>query len=82
LEESAADELKSVETPFVGYDRLTHSSGIIAIVIDDKVFYTPVVKTPMEKGLCEITGNFTQEEVNYFLALVNNELLPMELILK
>jgi len=54
----------------------------IAIVIDDKVFYTPVVKTPMEKGLCEITGNFTQEEVNYFLALVNNELLQMELILK
>jgi preprotein translocase subunit SecD len=54
----------------------------IAIVIDDKVFYTPVVKTPMEKGLCEITGHFTQVEVNYFLALVNNELLPMELILK
>jgi SecD/SecF fusion protein len=54
----------------------------IAIVIDDKVFYTPVVKTPMEKGLCEITGNFTQKEVNYFLALVNNELLPIELILK
>ncbi|MFA4837791.1 MAG: alanine--tRNA ligase, partial [Dehalococcoidia bacterium] len=36
LVESAADELKGVKTPFVGYDRLTHSSKVIAIVIDDK----------------------------------------------
>ena len=54
----------------------------IAIVIDDKVFYTPVVKVPMESGLCEITGNFTQKEVNYFLALVNNDTLPINLTLR
>ena len=54
----------------------------IAIVIDNKVFYTPVVKTTMENGLCEITGNFNQKEINYFLALVNNETLPVNLILK
>lgn len=54
----------------------------IAIVIDNKVFYTPVVKSPMENGLCEITGNFTQKEVNYFLALVNNDTLPVNLTLK
>ena len=54
----------------------------IAIAIDDKVFYTPVVKTPMESGLCEITGNFNQKEVNYFLALVNNDHIPFEFILK
>jgi preprotein translocase subunit SecD len=54
----------------------------IAIAIDDKVFYTPVVKTPMESGLCEITGNFTQKEVNYFLALVNNDPLSFGFILK
>jgi preprotein translocase subunit SecD len=54
----------------------------IAIVIDNKVFYTPVVKTPMENGMCEITGNFTQKEVNYFLALVNNDTLPVNLTLK
>jgi preprotein translocase subunit SecD len=54
----------------------------IAIVIDNKVFYTPVVKTPMENGMCEITGNFTQNEVNYFLALVNNDTLPVNLTLK
>jgi preprotein translocase subunit SecD len=54
----------------------------IAIAIDDKVFYTPVVKTTMENGLCEITGNFNQKEVNYFLALVNNDPLPIVFILK
>jgi preprotein translocase subunit SecD len=54
----------------------------IAIVIDDKVFYTPVVRSIMENGLCEITGNFTQKEVNYFLALVNNDTLPVRLLLK
>jgi SecD/SecF fusion protein len=54
----------------------------IAIVIDDKVFYTPVVKTSMESGLCEITGNFILKDVNYFLALVNNGPLPANFYLK
>lgn len=54
----------------------------IAIVIDDKVFFTPVVKTSMENGLCEITGNFTQKQVNYFLALVNYGRLPLNFSLK
>ncbi len=54
----------------------------IAIVIDNIVFYTPVVKTTIENGLCEISGNFNQKEINYFLALVNNEPLPVNIILK
>lgn len=54
----------------------------VAIVIDNKVFYTPVVKTTMENGLCEITGDFNQKEISYFLALVNNEPLPVNLTLK
>jgi len=49
----------------------------IAIVIDDKVFFSPVVRAAIENGLSEISGNFTMKEVNYFLALVNNELLPL-----
>ena len=49
----------------------------IAIVVDDRVFYTPIVRTTMEGGVCEITGDLTQKEVNYFLALVNNENLPL-----
>lgn len=54
----------------------------IAIVIDDMVFYTPVVKTTMENGLCEITGNLTEKEANYFLALVNNGLLTTSFTIK
>ena len=54
----------------------------IAIVIDDKILYDPVVRTAMENGLCEISGDFTSKEVNYFLALVNNDKLPLSLSIK
>ena len=54
----------------------------IAIVIDDKVYYTPVVKTAMESGLCEITGNLSEKEANFFLALVNNVNLPTDFTVK
>jgi len=54
----------------------------IAIVIDDKVYYTPVVKTAMESGLCEITGNLSEKEANFFLALVNNGNLSANFIVK
>lgn len=54
----------------------------IAIVVDDKVFYTPVVKTAMESGLCEITGNLSEKEANFFLALVNNGTLPTVFTIK
>ena len=49
----------------------------IAIVVGNKVFYAPVVRDAIKSGLCEITGNMTQKEVGYFLALVNNEPLPL-----
>ena len=52
----------------------------IAIAVDNNVFYTPVVKTVIKSGLCEITGNMTRNEVNYFLALVNNGNLPLKLV--
>lgn len=54
----------------------------VAVVIDDNVYYTPVVKTAMEGGLCQITGDFTAKDVNYFLSLVNNDPLPVSFKLK
>jgi len=51
----------------------------IAIILDNKVIYTPVVKTPIESGQCEITGDFTRQDANYFLALLNTETLPVDL---
>lgn len=49
----------------------------IAIVVGSRVFYTPVVRDAIVSGLCEVTGNMTQKEVSYFLALVTNEPLPL-----
>ncbi len=54
----------------------------VAILIDNNVFYTPVVKTAMENGLCEITGSFTRKDVNFFLAFVKNDPLKVELKIK
>lgn len=54
----------------------------ISVVIDNKVFFDPVVKTPIEDGLCVITGNFTQKEVNYFVAIAGNGVIPVSLTLK
>jgi len=51
----------------------------IAIVIDDQVYYWPVVRSVIDSGEIEVTGSFTEKEVNYFLALVNNESLPLSL---
>jgi preprotein translocase subunit SecD len=50
----------------------------IAIVIDDEVIYDPVVKAPMTGGLCEITGNFSEKEVKFLQALLNNGQLPVD----
>ena len=51
----------------------------IAITLDNYVYSAPKVRSVIDKGLCEINGNMTQKEVNYFLALINNEPLPMTL---
>jgi SecD/SecF fusion protein len=54
----------------------------VAIVIDEKVYSAPVVKTPIESGLCEITGSLTQKDANYLIALLKNELLPVNFTIK
>lgn len=54
----------------------------VAIMVDDNVWFWPVVKSPIENGLCEITGDLTQTEADYFKALVNNDPLPAQFVLK
>jgi len=49
----------------------------IAIVLDNKVIYAPVLRDAIEGGKCSITGNFTQAEVRYFAALCNNGESPV-----
>jgi SecD/SecF fusion protein len=49
----------------------------IAIVIDDKVYSYPVVQNVIEGGEIEVTGSFSEKEVNYFPALFNSEKLTV-----
>ena len=52
-------------------------NNAIAIVLDDKVVYAPVLKSVIEGGKCTITGSFTKSEVHYLAALCNNGELPV-----
>jgi len=50
----------------------------IAIVLDNKVIYAPVLKDAIEGGKCSITGILTKKnEVQYLTALCNNGELPV-----
>lgn len=49
----------------------------IAIVIDDYVYSWPRVRSVIEGGEVEISGNFTNKEVNYFPVIFNTEQLPV-----
>jgi preprotein translocase subunit SecD len=53
----------------------------IAIVIDDQVFYWPIVRNVIDGGNLEVTGNLSEKDVNYFLALVNSGILPLSFTL-
>lgn len=50
----------------------------IAIVIDDKVFSWPIVRSVIEKGEIEVTGSFTENEVKYFPVIFNTDRLPLD----
>ena len=49
----------------------------IAIVIDDRVYSWPVVRSVIEGGEIEVTGSFSAKEVSYFPALFNSAQLPV-----
>jgi preprotein translocase subunit SecD len=49
----------------------------IAVVLDNKVIYDPLVREEIPNGSCIITGNFTAEELQYFSILGNNGELPV-----
>lgn len=51
----------------------------IAIVIDGKVIGAPVVRQAITGGKCEISGRFSKNETGIWLALLNNDPLPLSL---
>jgi preprotein translocase subunit SecD len=47
-------------------------NNAIAIVSDNNVIYSPVVKSEIKNGICEMAGSYSQSEARYFAALINN----------
>lgn len=49
----------------------------IAIVLDGKVLSAPIVRSAINEGKCEISGNYTEDQVKFIAALGNNGVLPL-----
>ena len=52
----------------------------IAIIVDEKVYSAPVVKTIITGGNCELTGSITRQEAVLFRALAGTGTLPVALL--
>jgi hypothetical protein len=50
----------------------------IAMVIDNNVYFAPVLKNEIREGKCSVTGNFTLNEVTQLKSLINNGELPLD----
>jgi preprotein translocase subunit SecD len=53
----------------------------ISIVIDNNVICSPVTRSAIENGICLIAGKFSNTEVRYIVALVNNGEMPESFII-
>lgn len=51
----------------------------IAIVLDNRVLYTPISKSEIKNGVCSITGNFSEVEANFIASIGSNGVLPIAL---
>jgi preprotein translocase subunit SecD len=49
----------------------------IVLLLDNKVVFAPMVRTEINGGNCEITGDFSQTEVRYIAAMGGNGELPV-----
>jgi preprotein translocase subunit SecD len=49
----------------------------IAIVLDDTVLCSPIIRSSIENGKSLITGNFSEEETKVIVALIRNHELPL-----
>ena len=49
----------------------------IAIVIDNKLIVAPVVRSQIKGGNCQISGEFTKQQLQFIAAIGNNGVLPL-----
>lgn len=50
----------------------------IAIVLDDMVLYAPVVRSEITGGNCQVSGDFTMEQLQFLAAIMEHGELPAE----
>lgn len=50
----------------------------VAILLDNKVIFAPFVTSEINGGDCEISGDFTQSQVRYIVAIGNCGVLPAD----
>lgn len=50
---------------------------MVVIMMDNTVLSAPIVRGPIDGGKCIITGDFTEEDVNFIAALGNHSALPL-----
>ncbi len=53
----------------------------IALVMDKKVFFAPVLRNEIKGGKCSISGNFTFRELTQLKSLISNGDLPLDFML-
>jgi len=73
----AAIQFKKEAVPLWAAATRKNLNKSIAVVMDDRVIYDPLVRDVISNGSCIITGNFTAEELQYFSILGNNGELPV-----
>lgn len=53
----------------------------IAIVLDEQLIFSPVTRSQIPNGKCMISGNFSDTEIRYFVAMTQHGELPAEFYL-
>jgi preprotein translocase subunit SecD len=74
----AAIQFKKEAVPVWTEATATNLNKSIAIILDNKVIYDPVVREIIPNGSCVISGRFTARELKYISILGNNGELPAE----
>lgn len=72
-----AIDFKKAAVPIWADATKRNINNSIAIVLDNQVIMAPMIRSVIEGGKCEISGNFSQTETRYIAALGNNGELPV-----
>ncbi len=52
-------------------------NNAIAIILDNNLIYAPVIRSEIKGGKCQLSNNFTQDQLKYIAAIGDNGELPL-----